>query len=86
MSSAPEAPPTGGSHSPTEPKRVERAASGRRFSPSARGQRRPPGQWGWRARRTMRAANRAARARIGGHTRIEVGLVATVTDMPPRGG
>ena len=37
-------------------------------------------------RLTIRAADRAPRAQIDGHTRIEVDLVATVRDTQPRGG
>jgi hypothetical protein len=39
-----------------------------------------------KSRRTPRAADRAARAQIDGHTRIEVGPVATLTVTHPRGG
>jgi len=33
-----------------------------------------------------RAADRAPRAQIGGHTRIEIGSVARLTTPHPRGG
>ena len=54
--------------------------------PVGRNRRQPGSVGSVGVRLTMRAADRAPRARIDDHTRIEVGFVATLTVPQPRGG